>query len=558
VNGGQAVVAELRRHGVDRVFAVPGESYLAVLDALVDEVGVALVTCRHEAGAANMAEAYGKLTGQPGVCFVSRGPGATHASIACHTAQQDGTPMLLFIGDIARGSVGRESFQEVDFATMFAPLSKLVLRLDDPARAGEVLGRAFRVAASGRPGPVVVVLPEDVLVADAPIAASGSVPAPVSGPAFSAEQIRPLLRGAQRPLVVVGGSGWTAQAADDFRAFVEEARLPVAAAFRCQDILDNESPCYIGQLGFGTDPTLRDYAASADVVLAVGARLDSPTTGDYELWDPADQGMTLIHLFPDPEELGRVYQPAVGIACDAPAAAGALRALQIEAAPQWKESLHSLRAAYEAFRTPAADGPALDLAKVVAHLSAELGERAIITNGAGNYTGWVQRYFSFRKLGTYLGPRNGAMGYGVPAAIAAKLVRPEATVVAFAGDGCFMMAGHELATAVHHDVPVVVVVVNNGIYGTIRMHQEREYPARVSGTTLSNPDFVMLAQAYGCHHERVERTEQFAAAFARAVASGRPALIELRTDPDLIAPGVTVAALRGRAAGGPVQTARTE
>jgi acetolactate synthase I/II/III large subunit len=548
MTAGEAVVEELLRHSVDRVFAVPGESYLAVLDALHEHNDVELITCRHEAGAANMAEAYGKLTSRPGVCFVSRGPGATHASIGCHTAQQDGTPLILFIGDVPTGSAGRESFQEVDFSSMFASLSKRVLTLNDASRVREIIGRAFRVATSGRPGPVVVVLPEDLLRAVTAYRPGGPLPDPVRAgvPIETMDRIGALLESAARPLLIVGGSGWTLQARNRLLGFAERAGLPVAAAFRSQDVMDNEHPNYVGHLGFGPDPDLVAYACHADVVLAIGTRLDSPTTGDYTLWDLANQDLKLVHLFPDPDEIGRVYQPTVAVPCTPAEALEGLDALAVAPRAEWKESLSLLRASYDAWRTPQATSARADLGQIVAQLSDLIGEQGIITTGAGNYTAWVHRHFSFRRLGSFLGPRNGAMGYGLPAAIAAKLLRPEATVVAFAGDGCFMMAGHELATAVHYQVPLVVLLINNGMYGTIRMHQEVEYPGRPTGTALTNPNFTELAAAYGCHSELVECTEEFMEAFKRALASGLPSVIEIRTDPNVIAPGLALDDLRTR------------
>jgi len=566
-SGGQVLVDALRRQGVDRVYCVPGESYLPVLDALHDVPEIALVSARHEGAAANMAEADGKLTGRPGICMVTRGPGATHASIGVHTAFQDSTPLVLFIGQVASRERDREGFQEVDFRAMFAPLAKWVAEIDDPARIPEYVARAFRVALSGRAGPVVLSLPEDVLsaVLPAPLQPATAVAAGTGVRASDLQVLGEMLACAQRPWLLVGGSGWTPDARQGLLEFARTHELPIAASFRRQDLIDNRDPNYCGHLGLGVDPSLAERLQSADLIVAVGSRLGENTTGGYTLLTPPVPRQALVHVHPDPNELGRVYQPRLAIACTvadfAAAVAGAAIAATAVAAKTavGMESgssnrgawLREARDAYVKFSTPASS-PALtpaasgrapstqpdlvDMSAVVSYLSEHLAEDAILCNGAGNYTVWVHRFFRYKRLRTELAPVSGAMGYGVPAAIAAKLRFPARTVVAIAGDGCFMMYPQELATAVQHHANVVILIVNNGMYGTIRMHQERRYPGRVVATNLTNPDMVALAHSFGAFAERVETTAGFAAAFDRAVASKRPALLDLRVDAAQISP----------------------
>jgi acetolactate synthase-1/2/3 large subunit len=538
----------LAAHGTTHVFCVPGESYLAVLDALADvRDQIQLVVCRHEAAAANMAVAHGKLTGRPGVCFVTRGPGATHASIGVHTAQQDSAPMLLFVGQIARGDRGRGAFQEVDYAAVFGTLAKLAFEIDEADRMAEQVDRAFSVAVAGRPGPVVIALPEDMLVEDAgPRLPSPTAPSPAALTAETLKVIETRLAAAERPLMILGGVGWTEQALDGLAAWAEGLQLPVALSFRRKDLLDNDHPCYIGDLGLGPNPGLLDCVRQADLILAIGARLgDNPTQG-YSLLDPTLTAERLIHIQPSGEELGRVWPAAVAGVADSAQAAIQISAVRI--ARTWPEWRAAGRVSYEAFIRPiAVEGP-VNLSEVYAHMAEVLPADAIVCNGAGNYAAWLHRFYRHRSLGTQLAPTSGAMGFGFPAAIGAKLIYPEREVVALAGDGCFQMALQELATAVQYDARVVVVVVDNGSYGTIRMHQEREYPGRISGTDIVNPDFTALALAYGAHAATVERTEDFPAAFATARAAGRPALIHLKTSVEQIAPGRTITQLRaGRA-----------
>ena len=539
--GGQLLVESLRGQGVDRVYCVPGESYLPVLDALYDAPEVAVVSARHEGAAANMAEADGKLTGKPGVCFVTRGPGATHASVGVHTAFQDSTPMVLFIGQVARGARDREGFQEVDFRAMFAPLAKWVAEIDHPARVPEYVARAFRIAVSGRAGPVVLSLPEDMLseAVEMPAQAVPAIsPVRAAPRASDLEALGELLKQSSRPLLIVGGTGWTGEGCAALADFARRNALPVIAGFRRQDLLDNRSDSYCGHLTLGADPALAERVKAADLILAIGSRLGEITTGGYTLLAPPVPRQTLIHVHPDPDELGRVYQPQLAITSDLPSFAHALSSLDIgrhEGRAVW---LREAREAYVRFRTPPASPCAgsVDLASVVSWLSENVAEDAIVTNGAGNYTVWIHRYFSYRQPRTELAPVSGAMGYGVPAAIAAKLRYPDREVIAFAGDGCFLMYPQELGTAIQHEAGLVIIVVNNGIYGTIRMHQERRYPGRVIATDIVNPDFVALARSYGAFAERIETTDHFPDAYRRARGAGRPALLELRVDPEQSTP----------------------
>jgi acetolactate synthase-1/2/3 large subunit len=543
-SGGRILVDQLEAHGVDLAFGVPGESYLAVLDALY-ESPIRYVQCRHEVGAANMADAYGKLTGRPGVCLVTRGPGATHAACGVHTAFQDSTPLLLLVGQVPRGVRGREAFQEVDYGRLFAPLAKWAAEVDSAARLPELVARAFHVATSGRPGPVVLSLPEDVQVEEADVADAAPVsPLETSPAADAVERARELLAGAARPLVLVGGLPWTARAHDDLGSWCAASGLPLAASWRRQDHVDNALPVYAGHLGVGPDPRLARRVREADVVLAVGTRLGDIETGGYSYLDVPRPRQTLIHVFPDPDELGRVYQPDLGIAASPVRFAAALAALPPLDQSAWRAETEQARAEYleNLAHTPLPG--ALQMGDVMAFLRRRLPTDAILTNGAGNFSVWAHRFYEFHRYGTQLAPTSGAMGYGVPAAVAAKLLHPERDVVAMAGDGDFLMTGQELATAVQHDAAILVLVVNNGMYATIRMHQERQYPGRVSGTDLVNPDFAALARAFGAFGEVVARTADFEPAFEAALASGRPALLELRVDPEAITPRHTIAEIR--------------
>jgi len=545
----RALVDALLVHGADTAFGVPGESYLAVLDALVDvQDRLRMITCRQEGGAAYMADAYGKLTGRPGICFVTRGPGATNASVGVHTAFQDSTPLILFIGQVGRDALEREAFQEIDYRRMFGQMAKWVAQIDDAKRIPEFVSRAFHTATAGRPGPVVLALPEDMLHDPCPTPQPQRyrrvMPAPA--PAAMAE-LAERLAAARNPLLILGGRGWDAQACADIRRFAESWQLPVACAFRFQDLFDNRHPQYVGDVGLGINPKLAARVREADLVLAVGTRLGESTTSGYELFAIPRPAQTLVHVHAGTEELGRVYAADLPINSGYPEFAAAAAALPPPARIAWEGSAAAGRDAYLAWSEPTTTPGPLQMGEVMRHLRETLPEDAIITNGAGNYAIWVHRFYRYRGLGNQLAPSNGSMGYGTPAAIAAKLAQPEKTVVAFAGDGCFLMNGQELSTAVKYGANVVIIVVNNGMYGTIRMHQEKNYPARVLATDLANPDFAALARAYGAHGEVVEQTADFAPAFARALAAGKPALLELRIDPEALTPGASLSQLRASA-----------
>ena len=554
-SGGQLVVAALRAHGVEMTFSVAGESYLEVLDALYDAPEIHLVTCRQEGGAAFMAEAYGKLTGQPGVLLVTRGPGACNASIGVHTAFQDSTPMIVLVGQVARHQIDREAFQEVDFRKMYAPLAKWVTQIDMAERIPELMNQAFQVATSGRPGPVVVALPEDMLRDQAAADVVGPYRAVRAHPgAADLAEMRRLLAEAERPITLVGGSGWSDSACADIARFAMANDIPVCCSFRRQDIVDNRLACFLGDLGTGAAPSLVARIKAADLVLAVGARIGEITSQGYTLLGIPDPGKTLIHVHAAAEELGRVFRPTLAIQSGMPEFAAAVVALEPIAAPRWRTWRAEARAEYEKGLEPSKFGssgttgaPALDLGQIMTWLRERLPDDAIVTSDAGNFSGWPNRFLQYRRPGRQLGPTSGAMGYGVPAAVAAKLAYPGRIVVGFCGDGGFMMTGHEMATAVGEGIGPIILLFNNAMYGTIRMHQERRFPGRVVGTALKNPDFAALIRAYGGFGAVVARTEEFAPAFEEAVASGRPAVIELRMDPEMITTRSTLSALRRQA-----------
>ncbi|GGY03968.1 thiamine pyrophosphate-binding protein [Massilia dura] len=554
-SGGQILVDALKIHGVDTAFGVPGESYLDVLDAL-HESGIRFVINRQEGGAAFMADAYGKMTGKPGICFVTRGPGATNASIGVHTAYQDSTPMVLFIGQVGGDFIDREAFQEVDYRRMYGQMAKWVAQIDRADRIPEYLARAFQVATSGRQGPVVLALPEDMLVKQAAVPDTHRYqPVQASPSQAQVDTLRGMLAGARRPLLLIGGSGWNEQACADIARFAEANHLPVACAFRYQDLLDNDHPHYIGDVGIGINPKLAARVRDADVLIALGPRLGEMTTGGYSVIEAPLPRQRLVHIHASMEELGSVYQAELMIASGMPQAAAMLAAMAPVEAPAWADSVAAAKAELNAWQQRPAifqDGQApLDLWQVVQEIDALAPHDVIITNGAGNYATWAHRFHRYGGMRTQLAPTSGAMGYSVPAGVAAKIVDPGRTVVTFAGDGEFMMNGQELATAVQYGAGLIVIVFNNRMFGTIRMHQEREYPGRVSGTDLENPDFAALAQAYGGQGEVVEHTAQFAPAFGRALAFTRerrlPAVIELRYDGNLITPGATLETIRANA-----------
>ncbi|MEI4471697.1 thiamine pyrophosphate-binding protein [Frigidibacter sp. MR17.24] len=550
-HGGAILVDQLKAEGVTRVFSVPGESFLAVLDGLYDS-GIANVVCRQEGGAAMMAEAHGKMTGEPGICFVTRGPGATNASAGVHVAKQDSTPMILFVGQIDRTHRDREAFQEVDYRAMFGTVAKWVAEIETTERIPEYVSRAFHVATSGRPGPVVLALPEDMLSALAEVPAiPARAPVPKALAPAQRHAVARALALAERPLVVVGGSLWSQTAADDLARFAESWGLPVAASFRRQGHMDNDHPNYAGDLGVGMNPKLGARLRAADVVLWLGARIGDNQTAGYTLVDPAAPGKTVIHVYPDASELGRVVRPDLGIACppEEMIAALAQQPVPDEIAGRWTDWTAAARAEYEAWQQPKPTPGAVRMEEVVTWLSENLPEDAILTNGAGNYAAFLHRYYRFRRHGTQLAPTSGSMGYGFPAAVSASLQHPGRVVVCMAGDGCFQMTLNEMSTAVQHGATPVVVVANNGQYGTIRMHQERHYTGRVSGTALANPDFAALARAYGGHGEVVTRQEDFADAFDRALGSGVVSVIELRLDPEALTAGATLSEIRAAAGG---------
>ncbi|WP_308923941.1 thiamine pyrophosphate-binding protein [Janthinobacterium sp. J1-1] len=553
--GGQILVDALQIHGVDTAFGVPGESYLDVLDAL-HESSIRFIINRQEGGAAFMAEAYGKLTGKPGICFVTRGPGATNASIGVHTAYQDSTPLILFIGQVGNDFVDREAFQEIDYRRMYGQMAKWVAQIDRAERIPEYLARAFQVATSGRPGPVVLALPEDMLIALATVADTRAYqPVQASPSGSQVGQLRAMLAEAKQPLLLLGGATWTAQACLDVRRFAEANHLPVACAFRFQDLLDNAHPNYIGDVGIGINPKLAARVKQADLVIALGPRLGEMTTGGYTLFASPVPRQRLVHVHADAEELGSVYQAELMINSGMAPACAMLAAMEPVDAAAWRHTPAEAKAELAAYqqRPPIfQDGQApLDLWQVTQDIMAQAPRDTIITNGAGNYASWAHRFYRYGGMRTQLAPTNGAMGYGVPAGIAAKIVQPERTVITFAGDGEYLMNGQELATAVQYGAGVVIIVFNNQMFGTIRMHQERDYPGRVSGTTLHNPDFAALAQAYGAHGEVVNATEEFAPALRRALAHAGekrlPALIELRYDGNLITPNATLDTIRAQA-----------
>jgi acetolactate synthase-1/2/3 large subunit len=541
--GGRILVDTLVTQGCDRIFTVPGESFLAVLDALHDTPEIDLVVCRQEGGAAFMACADGALTRRPGVAFVTRGPGATNASIGVHVARQDSQPMILFIGDVDRGTRDREAFQEIDFAAMFTPIAKWAARIDDARRIPEYVTRAYRIAMSGRPGPVVLALPEDMLLdcveaADRPRVDPPAQPVdPVAMGALSA-----LLDRAERPVAIVGGAGWGADAAHDFAAWTERTGIPVAAAFRRQDAVNNACAVYAGNLGYGPNPKLAQRIREADLLLVVGPRLGEATTDGYTLISPEHPGQTLVHVHPDPAELGSTYRTDLAIVAEMAEFAADVHAIERSAFASGAEA----PAEWLAWSTPQPrNGVAMDLGPCVAAMREALPGDTIICNGAGNYSGWWHRYWHYAGPVSQLAPTAGAMGYGVPAATAAALRHKDRRVVALAGDGCFLMNGQELATAVARGADMLVLVIDNGGYGTIRMHQEREFPGRISGTELTNPDFAALARAYGCWAATVERTEDFASALTRALAEPGVKLLHLKTDMEVITAGTTISRLRG-------------
>ena len=544
-HGGKILTNQLEAQGATAAFTVPGESFLAALDGLHDSNRIKTIICRQEGGAAMMAEAWGKITGEPGVCFVTRGPGAANAMSGLHVAQQDSTPMVLFLGMPARAHEDREAFQEIEVKRLFSSFVKWAAVIRQTDRIPEYVSRAFHVARSGRPGPVVLGLPEDMLsdVADAHDAKPARVAAAVPSAADIAE-LQQRLNKATRPVLIVGGPGWSEDIRNAVEVFAERFDMPVAPAFRYQDYIDNRHRCHVGCAGIGIDPALSKAIKSADLLIVVGARLGEMTTSQYELLDIPNPAQFLVHVHPSPDELGSVYRADLPIATTAQSFADVLAKLQPPAKIAWSGLRSELRAVYERSLKPIALPGDVKFAEVVRTVSQLLPEDGIVTNGAGNYAAFVHRYFEYKRYRTQLAPTSGSMGYGLPAAIAAKLAHPTRPVVNFQGDGCFLMTGQELATAVQYALPIITVISNNGVYGTIRMHQEREYPGRVVGTTLVNPDFAAYARSFGADGYTVETTAQFAPAFEQALRSGKPSVIELKTDPEAISPRKTLSEIR--------------
>lgn len=544
-HGGKALVSQLEAQGAACAFTVPGESFLAALDGLHDSNRIKTVICRQEGGAAMMAEAWGKITGRPGLCFVTRGPGAANAMSGLHVAQQDSTPMVLFVGMPALGHEDREAFQEIDIKRLFCSFVKWAAVIRQTERIPEYVSRAFHVASSGRPGPVVLGLPEDMLAAecDVPDARSARI-AEAHPAAADLERLGEKLAGASRPLMIVGGPGWSGAIRGAIQAFAERFDMPVAPAFRYQDYIDNRHPNHVGCAGIGIDPKLAAAIRNADLLIVVGARLGEMTTSQYSLLDIPNPKQFLVHVHPAPDELGTVYRPDLPIVSTPGAFASALLRLTPPKQKPWSKLRAELRASYEESLNPILLPGSVKLAEVVRTVSRMLPEDGIVTNGAGNYAAFVHRYFEYKTYRTQLAPTSGSMGYGLPAAIAAKLAFPSRAVVNFQGDGCFLMTGQELATAAQYGLPIVNVVANNGTYGTIRMHQERDYPNRVIGTTLVNPDFAAYARSFGAQGVTIESTEDFAPAFSDALAGNRPTLIELKLDPEAISPRKTLKEIR--------------
>jgi len=547
----EILVDQLVIQGARHVFCVPGESYIAALDAFYDR-DIAITVCRHESGAAIMAEACGKATGRPGICFVTRGPGATNAAAGLHIARQDSTPLILFVGQIGREMGEREAFQELDYRAVFGSVAKWATQIDDPARIPELISRAFYVAAGGRPGPVVIALPEDMLlerlaVADAPT----FEPVEIWPGASDMIRLQKLLAAADRPIMLLGGSRWSPSACAAVARFAERFALPVATTFRRAHLIDPAHPSYAGDLGIGPNPKLLARVKEADLILLVGGRLGEMPSQGYTLLDIPAPRQTLVHIFPGIEELGRVYRPNLAINATPTAFAAALEGLEPPKELKWRKETPTAHADFLAWTdkpTPV-PGP-VNLGEIIVGLREKLPPDAVICNGAGNFSIWVHRYARYRRYGTQLAPISGSMGYGVPAAIGMKRLAPERTVIAFAGDGDFLMTGQEFATAVQYDLPVIVIVVDNGMYGTIRMHQERHYPGRVVATGLKNPDFAAYARAFGGYGATVMRTADFFSAFEAAQNSGKPAVLHLKVDPEALTPTMSLSATREKAQAG--------
>ncbi|MEO1264244.1 MAG: thiamine pyrophosphate-binding protein [Pseudomonadota bacterium] len=549
-HAGRQLIAELEARGASAIFTVPGESFLAALDGMHTASTIRPIVCRQEGGAAMMADAWGKVTGAPGICFVTRGPGLANAMSGLHVAQQDSTPMILFLGLPASQTEDREAFQEIETKGLLSTYVKWAAVIRDAARIPEYVSRAYHVAMSGRRGPVVLGLPEDMLARDMPEPAPARLPAEVAAAPRPSDMaaLTERLAKAERPLVIAGGSGWSSDVRTQLQTFARAQAVPLASSFRTQDFIDNQDPSYAGSVGIGLDKSLADAVRDSDLLIAIGSRLGEITTGGYTLVDSPYPKQPLVHVHADPDELGTVYVPEIAINATSASFVAALSELEIRGEVTRRQPrVEALHAAYLRSIAPVDVPGDVALDRVIAQLSEALPDDAIVTNGAGNYAAFLNRFYQYRGYPTQLAPTSGSMGYGVPAAIAAKLAHPDRPVVAFAGDGCFMMTSQELATAMQYDLAIVIVVVNNGMYGTIRMHQEREYPAREVATALTNPDFAKFAESFGAHGETVTRTDGFKPALDRALAAGRAALIELKTDPEAITPRQTLSQIRSAA-----------
>jgi acetolactate synthase-1/2/3 large subunit len=549
--GGEILIDQLLVHGVQHVFCVPGESYLAALDAFYDRP-IKLTVCRQEGGAAMMAEAIGKATGRPGVCFVTRGPGATNASCGIHIARQDSTPLIVFVGQVAREMREREAFQELDYRAVFGTMAKWATEIDDPARIPEIVSRAFYTACNGRPGPVVVALPEDMLgermaIADAP----PFEPVETWPGQTDMAKLQKLLWAAKAPIALLGGSRWSEQAWASLQRFAERFALPVATTFRRGHLFDALHECYAGDLGIGPNPKLIARIKAADLVLLIGGRMGEMPSQSYSLFEIPAPRQTFVHVHPGAEELGRVYHPHLAIHAAPTAFCAALEGLQPPSDIPWRAQTRAAHADYLAWTEKATPQPGgVNFGEIMVWLRENLPANAIITNGAGNFASWVHRFFRFRRFAQHIAPASGSMGYGVPAAVAMKRLYPERPVVCLAGDGDFLMNGQEFMTAVQYELPFITVIVDNSSYGTIRMHQEREYPTRVVATELRNPDFAAYARAFGGFGATVEKTADFPAAFRAAEKSGKPALIHLKVDTNALTPTMTLDAIRAKSLAG--------
>ncbi len=549
--GGEILIDQLVVQGVRHAFCVPGESYLAALDALHD-APISLTICRHEGAAAMMAEAVGKATGRPGICFVTRGPGATNGSAGVHIARQDSAPMIMFVGQVGRDMREREAFQELDYRQVFGGIAKWATEIDDPARIPEIVSRAFFTACNGRPGPVVVALPEDMLTERCVVPNASAVEPVETWPGLNdMSRLQKMLWAAKKPIAIVGGSRWSEAASAAMMRFAERFVLPVATTFRYQHLFDSSHPCYAGDFGIGPNPKLLARVKGADLVLLIGDRMSEMSSQSYTAFDIPEPQMKLVHVHPGAEELGRVYHPALAINAAPTAFCAALEGLQPPNDIAWKGEADTAHADFLAWtEKPMAQPGPINLGEIMVWLRDNLGPEAIITNGAGNFATWINRYYRFRRYNTLIAPTSGSMGYGFPAAVAMKTLHPDRTVVCVAGDGDFLMTGNDFATAVQYSRPVIVVLWDNGTYGTIRMHQEREYPGRVVGTELKNPDFAAYAKAFGGFGIRIEKTADFPAAFAAAQKSGLPSIIHLKVDAEPLTPGMSMSAIREKALSG--------